>query len=183
MDALLEKVFSGKATEEEEHRFWELARTTGRVDDLIQSLEGKVKDAPGDVPARMNLAQAYIAKLLTIPDGPEKGLWSMKAEGQWKKVLEAEPDHWEARYSLAFNWSMWPDFLNKTPDAIREFEKLKEVQEHGSPQDHQADTYFQLSRLYLKQGKRDKAQEILKTGLSRHPESSELRKALDALAE
>lgn len=183
MDALLKKVFEGTATDEEEQRFWELARTTGRLDEMIKTLEGKVAESPGDLDARMNLAQAYISKLLTLPSGPEQGLWSGKAVTQWKKVLEAEPEHWEARYSLAFNWSMWPDFLNKTPDAIAEFEKLREIQERGAATDQQADTYFQLSRLYLKQGKRDKAQEVLRTGIARHPTSAHLKKALDSMTE
>lgn len=181
MEALRKKVFDGTATDEEQQRFWELARTTGRIDEMVKTLEGKVKDNPGDVGMRMELAEAYIAKLLSVPQGPEQGIWSMKAEGQWQAVLKLEPEHWDARYGVAFNWSMWPDFLNKTPDAVKEFEKLREVQERQSPEAKHAQTYFHLSRLYGKQGKADKAKEILRTGLARHPGDAELQKALDAL--
>lgn len=181
LDALRKKVFDGTATSEEESRFWELARSSGRVAALITELEGKVKEAPADVDARMNLAQAYVAKLLSIPPGPEQGTWSMKAEAQWKKVLELDPEHWEARYSVAFNWSMWPDFLNKTPDAVKEFETLREIQERKAPEAQHGQTYLQLSRLYLKQGKQEKARDALKSGLARHPNDAELKKALDAL--
>jgi tetratricopeptide (TPR) repeat protein len=179
--ALMDKVFEGKATDAEEQRFWELARTTGRVGELMKDLEAKVKDAPNDVDARMNLAQAYIAKLLSIPGGPEQGVWSMKAEAQWKKVLEIDPNHWDARYSVAFNWSMWPDFLNKTPDAVKEFETLREIQERTSADPKHAQTYVQLSRLYLKQGKGDKAKEVLRAGAARHAQDAEIKKALESL--
>lgn len=183
MEDLRKKVFDGTATEDEERRFWELARTTGRIDELMKSLEAKVKENPNDVAGRMDLAQAYIAKLLSIPGGPEQGLWSNKAEAQWQAVLKLEPENWDARYGVAFNWSMWPDFLNKTPDAVREFEKLKDVQERQTPAAKHVQTYFQLSRLYMKQGKADKAREILRTGLARHPGDAELTKALDSLSE
>ncbi|MCE9636444.1 MAG: tetratricopeptide repeat protein [Planctomycetes bacterium] len=183
MKSLQEKVFDGTATDDEQQRFWELARTASVVDEMMKTLEAKVKDRPEDTAARMQLAQAYIAKLLSIPQGPEQGLWSNKAVAQWQTVLKQEPDNWDARYSVAFNWSMWPDFLNKTPDAIREFEKTREVQERQTADPKHAQTYLQLSRLYQKQGKSDKAKEALKSGLARHPDDAELKKALESLAD
>ena len=36
--------------------------------------------------ARMGLADAYVAKLLTVPGGPERGIWGMKAEKQWQTI-------------------------------------------------------------------------------------------------
>jgi tetratricopeptide (TPR) repeat protein len=180
---LMDKVFEGKADSDEEQRFWELARTSGRVGELMKQLETKVKESPTDVDAKLNLAQAYIAKLLSIPGGPEQGVWSMKAEEQWKKVLEIEPNHWDARYSIAFNWSMWPDFLNKTPDAVKEFETLRGIQERTTAEPKHAQTYVQLSRLYLKQGKTEKAKEVLRAGAERHAQDAEIRKALAALEE
>ena len=129
----------------------------------------------------MQLAQAYISKLMSIPPGMEQAVWSNKAVAQWEAVLKTDPEHWDARFSLAFNWSMWPDFLNKTPDAIREFEKVREVQERSTPDEKHAQTYFQLSRLYQKQGKSDKAKEALRAGLTRFPQDAELKKALESL--
>lgn len=183
MKSLQEKVFDGTATDDEQQRFWELARTASVVDEMMKTLEEKVKDRPEDTAARMQLAQAYIAKLLSIPPGPEQALWSNKAVAQWQTVLKQEPDNWDARYSVAFNWSMWPDFLNKTPDAIREFEKTREVQERQTADPKHAQTYLQLSRLYQKQGKSDKAKDALKAGLARHPDDAELKKALESLAD
>lgn len=183
MKALQDKVFTGAATDEEQQRFWELARNAAVIDEVMKSLEAKVGERPEDVDARMQLARAYVAKLMSIPQGPEQGLWSNKAMAQWQAVLKQEPENWDARYSVALSWSMWPDFLNKTPDAVKEFEKLQEIQERLPVAPKQAQTYLQLSRLYQKQGKADRAKEILRTGLARLPDDAELRKALGALEE
>jgi tetratricopeptide (TPR) repeat protein len=183
MFALQKKVFSGKASAEEQQRFWELARTTGIVGELMKQLEGEVEQNPGDIDLRMNLAQAYVAKLLSIPGGPEQGVWASKAESQWKTVLERDPDHWDARYAIAFSWSMYPEFLNKTPDAIKEFEKVREVQERQTPQAKHAQTYVQLAILYRRQGNTKGAREMLKLGSERHPDDAGIQKALSSMGD
>jgi len=183
--ALLGKVLSaasGKtATPEEEQRFWELARTTGLVDDLIDGLEAEVEAGPRDVAALMNLADAYVAKLLTVPAGPERGLWGMKAEAQWRKVLAADPNHWGARFSLAYGHARYPDFMNMTGKAIRGFEQALEIQESRAPEPRFVTTYLELSRLYQKQGDPVKARAILRRGLGLHPNHEEMLAALRKL--
>lgn len=181
LNALREKVFTGKATDEEEQRFWELARTSGAVDELMKSLEGKVKESPDDIAARMQLANAYIEKLQTVPAGMEQGMWGNKASAQWKEVLKRDPEHWDAQFAVGYSWTWWPEQMNKTPDAIRELEKAREIQERGAASPRHAQVYFQLSRMYQRQGKADKAKEILRSGLARHPDDGELKKALDSL--
>ena len=183
MKALQDKVFSGDATDEEVQRFWELARSTSVVDDLMKTLDAKVKEHPDDLEGRMQLAQAYISKLQTVPSGMEQGMWSQRAEAQWREVLKRDPDHWDARFSMALGWTFWPEQFNKTPDAIKEFEKVREVQERQPIDSKHAQTYLQLSRLYQKQGKADKAKDILRTGRARHPDDAELKKTLASLEE
>jgi tetratricopeptide (TPR) repeat protein len=178
--ALQKKVFEGDATTDEQARFWELLRLKPELlADAMKRLEKAVADNPGDHEARMKLSRAYLAKLFTVPDGPEKGVWSMKAMEQYRKVLEADPNHWEARYSLAFNYSQWPDFLNKRPDAIREFETLRKIQENATPEPQHARTYFQLRQLYLKDGRTEDAKAVLEEGVRRFPDDEELKKAKD----
>ncbi len=179
-DLLRKKVFSGEATAEESERFWELARTSGALAEVIQELAQKVEQVPADVNARMQLAQAYLAKLLSVPDGPERGTWAMRAEGQWQKVLELDGAHWEARYSLAVSWSYWPEQFNKTPDAIRQFEMLREQQTRMAPDPEQANVYLTLAMLYRKMGNHEKARGALEEGLARHAGHDGLKKALEA---
>ena len=128
----------------------------------------------------MTLADAYVSKLFTVPAGPEMGVWGTKAEDQWKEVLRQDDRHWQARYSLAFSWSQYPEFLNKAPDSIREFEKLRAQQEQGTPEDRHAETYFHLHSLYRRMGNAEKAAEALEEGLRRFPEDADLRKVKES---
>jgi hypothetical protein len=128
----------------------------------------------------MVLADAYIAKLFTVPPGPEMGVWGAKAEEQWKEVLRQDDRHWQSRFNLAFSWSQYPEFLNKAPDSIREFERLRHQQEQGAPEARHADTYFHLHALHRRMGNADRAKEALEEGLRRFPEDPELRKVAEA---
>jgi tetratricopeptide (TPR) repeat protein len=178
---VLRSAMDGTATTAEQERFWKAARTTGLVNDTIASLETYVKTNPQDNSARMELGDAYVAKLLTVPGGPERGIWGMKAEKQWKDVVKQDPDHWDAQYTLAYNYSMYPDFLNKTDDAIAGFEQTLRIQERAQPKSQHAKTYVQLARMHGKKGNTNKAREVLELGQMRHPRDKEIAAALRAL--
>lgn len=178
---VLRSTLDGTATAEEQQRFWQAARTTRLVDDTIKSLEDHMEAHPQDNEARMELGDAYVAKLLTVPAGPERGIWGMKAEKQWNDVVKQDPDHWDAQYTLAFNYSMYPDFLNKTDDAIAGFERALKVQERAQPRPQHAKTYVQLARMHKKKGNTKKAREVLKLGRMRHPQDKRITAALEAL--
>jgi TolA-binding protein len=177
LDALRTKVFSGASTDDEEVEFWDAVKSRPELlKAILTDLEKKVADSPRDIDARMNLARGYLAKLFTATYGPEMGLWAGKAEAQWKAVLEVDPNHWGAHYSLGFSYSQYPDFLNKRPDAIKEFEALRKIQETSTPEPRHAGTYLQLRQLYLKEGKTAEAQAALDEGLRRFPDDEELKK-------
>ena len=129
----------------------------------------------------MELADAYVAKLLTVPAGPERGIWGVKAEKQWQDVVKQDPDHWDAQYTLAFNYSMYPDFLNKTDDAIQGFERALAIQQRVQPKPQHAKTYVQLARMHKKKGNAKKAREVLELGQMRHPRDKQITAALAAL--
>ena len=120
---VLSSVSDKSASTEEQARFWEAARNTTLVDDSISSLESELAGSPRNTDLRMELGNAYVAKLLTVPAGPERAIWGMKAEKQWQKVVDQDPDHWEAQYTIAYGHSMYPEFLNKTDTAIKGFER------------------------------------------------------------
>jgi tetratricopeptide (TPR) repeat protein len=179
-DELLKKMTSGAATADDKERFWELAREKpALLADLIKQFEKSVADAPRDKEAHRNLAQAYLVKLMAVPDGMEKGLWSNKMIGQEKAILDIDPEDWDARFSIGINYSFWPEQFNKRPDAIKEFETLRKIQETKTPDPKHAQTYFQLRQLYLKDGKTDEAKAVLDEGLRRFPDDEELKKAKD----
>ena len=179
-EGLLPKVFKGEATADEQKRFWDLARNTGVVDERLRLEEAAVRVAPTDIPAKLDLAQTYIAKLFTVPPGPEMGVWGAKAETQWKDSLRLDDRNWEARFRLADSYLHYPEFLNKTPDSIREFETLRRQQEASSQEPRFSQTYVKLSLLYRRQGDPQKAREVLDAGALRFPADEEIRKSLDA---
>ncbi|MHC4077602.1 MAG: hypothetical protein ACYST0_04065 [Planctomycetota bacterium] len=181
MTKVLRSVLAGTATTAEQQRFWQAARTTGLVNDTIKALEAQVNTNPQDEEARMELADAYVAKLLTVPAGPERGLWGMKAEKQWRDIVKQDPDHWEAQYTLSYGYSMYPEFLNKTDDAIAGLEKALKIQERVQPKAEHAKTYVQLARMYKRKRNTEKVREILELGRTRHPRNDEIAKALQAL--
>ncbi|MEZ5988287.1 MAG: hypothetical protein R3F30_04045 [Planctomycetota bacterium] len=179
---LLGRVFQygNPASEDEQARFWKLARETGMLDDAIKELADAVEQNPNDPDRRMELASAYVAKLLTVPDGPERGIYGMKAMRQWGAILEKDPNHWESQYSIAFSYSQYPEFMNMTPKAIEGFEKARAIQERSSTQkDGWAETYVQLGLLYKKQDKLDKAIEILTEGNRRFPKNERIQDLLN----
>lgn len=183
--ALLAKVLrsshDGTATADEQERFWRAARTTGLVDDTIAALEATAHRDAADAGARMQLADAYVAKLLTVPFGPERGIWGMKAEAEWQAVIDRDPQHWDAQYALAYSHSMYPDFLNKTDDAITGFERALEIQLTQQTAPQHAKTYVHLARMHQKKGDIAKAREVLEAGRIRHPRDTDLERALRAL--
>jgi len=179
--SLARKFFAGKATKEETAKFWKLARSGKNLEFAIASAKADVEANPQSVEARMQLAEVNLAKLYTLPRGAERRLWAEQASEQYRAILELDENNWEARNAIATGYFHTPANLNKTADAIREFEKLRQIQEAGAAETRQAPVYVNLSILYRRVGKEDKAREILEAGLRRHPQDAELLKTLAAL--
>lgn len=178
--ALLGPVLAGSSdvSPEEQARFWETARSSGYVDELVDELETSIARDPSDVGTRLELADAYVAKLLTVPAGPERGVWGMQAETQWKAVLELDPRSWDAQFRIAESLSYYPEFLNKTGEAIVGLEEARRIQEETVSEPRHAQTYLLLSRVYARDGRTEDALAALRDGLLRHPGNEELARAL-----
>jgi len=183
-DELREKIFSGEGDENDRARFWELARTTGALDDLIPELEQAAKDNPDDVSYAFRLAGAYTAKLLSVPNGPERGVWAGKGEQVYRDVLERHPGNWDAQHAPAFSLSQWPPtFPKKGQEAIERYEKLREMQQSVAPDRKHVRTYMELAELYRSKGNVKKAREILEDGSERHPDNETLRQQLALMSD
>ncbi len=168
---------------EELERFFELARGTDFLEEHLRALEERVSADPGDLEARMALADGYVAKLLTMPHGPEQGVWGNKAEEQWRQVSERDPEHWAAHFALGNNFSFYPDVMGRTGDAIRYLERAREIQERLTPVEEHVRTYLSLARMYLRDGRREEARATIEAGLRLHPGHAELLAERDRLGD
>lgn len=171
---LMNKVWTGAATPEEQLEFWQSIRESDEIDKYIKAKEDTTPLDSDDIDAQMNLANLYVAKIYSSPAGPEQGLWAAKAEQRWRAVLAVDPNHWEAQHSVAFSLSQYPDFLNMTGAAIAEYEKVVAIQENNDPQPQYANTYLELYRLYEKKGDRGNAVDVIKQGLEQFPDDPAL---------
>lgn len=172
-----------EASLEEQERFWRLAREGTWVDERLAELRARVDSDPQDMDARLELAQTYVAKLLTVPAGPERGVWGTRAEEQWQAVVDVDPRNWDATFSLGENWSYYPAFLGKADVALETLERARELQEASAQQPRQAETYALLARLHGQQGDSDAARAALEAGLAHHPDDVQLGQALAGLEE
>ncbi|MFT6081142.1 MAG: tetratricopeptide (TPR) repeat protein [Planctomycetota bacterium] len=154
---------------------WKRAFEAGKMDEVIAEIEALAKANPNDPESQMNLANAYMAYLQM-----DNTKWdmSMKADGQFDKVLALDENHWEARFTKAVSYTFWPPFLGKGKDAISQFERLIKQQENTPAQDHEAQTYLYLGNM-LADKDPARARTYWQQGLTRHPNSAELRAKLN----
>jgi len=177
-EELRKKVLAGEATNDDLAKFFaELREKPEILAGLIKDAEQSVKDRPRDKEAHRALAGVYLQKLMSVPDGMEKGVWSNKMIGEEKAIVDIDPEDWDAHRSIATNYSFWPEQFNKRPDAIKEFEACRKIQEARTPEPKFASTYLQLRQLYLKDGRTEDAKKVLDDGLVRFPDDEELKKA------
>jgi tetratricopeptide (TPR) repeat protein len=185
LQALMEKVLNGEmdinGTSEEQERFWSLVREGNLLSNLLNQLEKAVEDDPSSADARLQLADAYIAKLYTVPGGPEQGIWGGRAEEQWKSVVKLDPNNWDAQFSLAESYSYYPPFMGKTGEAVAGLEAAFEIQSHLNPEPKHVTTYMLLAGMYERQNEIERARETLETGLEMHPGDPKLLDALNNL--
>ena len=185
LEDLLERLIGADydlhGSDEDIQRFFELARGSEALAGIVAELEGRVGAHPGDLEARMELADAYVAKILTMAHGPEQGVWGAKAEEQWREVTAQDPEHWGAHFALGNNFSYYPDVMGKTGEAIRYLEQARAIQERGAPLVEHVQTYLSLARLYVRDGARDEALAVLEAGLASHPGNAALLAELERL--
>ena len=171
-------MLSGDFDGVEEEELWEEIRNTGRMDEVLAEYERLAKLQPDNPDVQAALGTAYIQKIFDVGSGPLAGKFGTLADEAYDRALEADPEHWVARFSKAVSLSNWPEFLGKAPEAIRQFEILIEQQEHQTTQPHFAQTYFILGNMQLKTGKREKALEVWRRGLALFPDDEELREQI-----
>lgn len=180
--AQIRSVLKGEVSEDEQLAFWQSVKSSEKLDRLIRDLQQSTASDPSDVDSRLSLGLAYVAKIWSMPDGPEKAIWAGKAEGVWKEVIAVAPQNWEAQRNLAFSYSRYPDFLNKSSDAIAEYERTLTLQEAAPSSNKEfANSYLEMARLQLKTGNPGNALATLERGAAAHPDSTLINRQLEEI--
>lgn len=147
----------------------------GGMDELVAAFEAAAKAAPNDTEAQMDLGNAYLAYLQL---DSSKWALSQKADQAFDRVLAIDETHWNARFTKAMSYTFWPDFLGKKKEAIAHFETLMTQQDARPAQPHESNTYLILGNLLEQRGEVDKAKEVWRRGLKRHPDDAQLLQKL-----
>ncbi|MBK6938619.1 MAG: hypothetical protein IPH13_00220 [Planctomycetes bacterium] len=155
---------------------WAKIKAAGQLDAAIAQIEELVGDDPENADLQTDLGGAYLQKLFTVTEDPQKGVWALKADSAYDAALKVNPQHWTARFSKATSLAFWPPIFGKQGEAISNFETLVTQQEaSGTSKPEYAQTYVFLGNLYELQGKTDKAKEIWNKGAGKFPGSAELK--------
>jgi vitamin B12 transporter len=140
------------AADEAERRFRELRRS-----------------GPGVPEAQVGLAQVLIR--CQLPHASVAGIMTLvgEAETELRSVLDAQPDHWDARFTLAMLLKNMPPMLGRGADAVREFERLLAQQGRRADGAHLALPWLHLGELHEAAGRRGAAVDTWRRGLALFP--------------
>jgi tetratricopeptide (TPR) repeat protein len=180
-DAVLSQIREGKIPEGGVFNLFLKAKDLGILDQALAEMEKYAAAHADDPDAQVELAAAYIQKLMAVPEGMERGAWSQKSINSCEAALKINPEHWSAQFIKGMNLSQWPAFLGKQPEAIRTFEKLIEQQERTAPDPKFAQTYFQLGTTYRAAGNTEKARAVFARGLELYPENKQIKDQIEML--
>lgn len=157
---------------------WKAIREAGITDDVLALFEQNAKDNPNDTKAMLELGKAYLQKLFTVNDGPEKGIWATKADRYFDAALKIDDHNWEARFQKAVSLSFWPAFLGKQGEAVNHFEVLVQQQENVTQHPEFAQTHLYLGNMYQQMGNKEKAIAAWQHGLSLFPDNAQLQQQI-----
>jgi tetratricopeptide (TPR) repeat protein len=154
------------------------AKTAGQLGELIERLKARSEANPAIAEPHLELGQAYLTLLEGMPPSEESGRIAMAADRSFDRALEADGEHWEARFLKGMSLSFWPPVFGKQKIAIEQFETLRQQQVKSAPEPHHVQTYVYLGNLYSQQGKTEEARKVWEEGLRRHPGNEELKSRL-----
>ena len=162
---------------------WQRIREAGLTEEVLEALEQYAEDNPADPGLQLVLGEAYLDQVFAHGNTPEAGAWAMKADAAFDRALEADPSHWEARFTKAVSLSNWPPFLGKQNEAIRHFELLVDQQGASAASGSYADTYLILGNLYQQTGRPEDALRVWRQGAGLFPDRQDLLDQIAAIGD
>jgi tetratricopeptide (TPR) repeat protein len=172
--AAMQELLDPKLTREEKMAKWKAINAAGALDEVVAMFEAYAKEHPESAAAQVDLGGAYLQKVFKAGNGPEAGVWAIKADKAFDAALGIDDHNWDARFSKAVSLSFWPPVFGKQTEAIKNFEVLAEQQAQQPSDPKFAQTWLLLGNLYQQLGKMDQALATWQKGLAIFPDNASL---------
>ncbi|MEM8712340.1 MAG: hypothetical protein AAGG01_15420 [Planctomycetota bacterium] len=153
---------------------WKRIVEEGRDAEVLAHFKALADANPNDPEAQLELGQAYLGRTQEAGASPLAGKYATLADEALDAALEADPEHWEARFTKAVALSFWPPVFGKQAEAIQEYETLVGQQSGLAPSSEHAQTHLLLGNMYHQTGQSDKALAAWRAGLELFPDNSDL---------
>lgn len=153
---------------------WKRIVEEGRDAEVLAHFKALADANPNDPEAQLELGQAYLGRTQEAGASPLAGKYATLADDALNAALEADPEHWEARFTKAVALSFWPPVFGKQAEAIQEYETLVGQQSGLAPTKDHAQTHLLLGNMYHQTGQSDKALAAWRAGLELFPDNADL---------
>ncbi len=161
---------------------WDRIVKEGRDEEVLAYFKALADANPHDPEAQLALGKAYLGRTQQAGPSPLAGKFADLADKALDAALEADPEHWESRFTKATALSFWPPVFGKQASAIQEYETLVGQQQGQAPAPHHAQTHLLLGNMYHQTGQADKALAAWRAGLEIFPDHAELAKQIAILS-
>ncbi len=153
---------------------WKKIIAEGLEEEVLAAFKAAAEASPNDPEVQYALAKAYLGMTQEAGNGPLAGKYATLADQALDQALEADPQHWESRFTKATALSFWPPVFGKQSAAINEFETLVAQQTGMAQEPHFAQTHLLLGNMYQQTGQMGKAIAAWQLGLESFPGNAEL---------
>lgn len=182
LDDALAKLLNPNLTEGGFKKLWKDLAEAGLLEEAIAMLEDQAAAYPENEDLQVQLGLAYLQPMNAGNVPPmEAGQWAIKADSTFDRVLEANPENWDARFIKAMSYTFWPAAYGKQQSAIDHFEILVDQQSRQNADPKFAQTHVFLGNMYYQTGQAEKAQEAWASGLAQYPNNTELQEKANSL--
>jgi tetratricopeptide (TPR) repeat protein len=131
---------------------------------------------PDSAAVRLNWGYAYVDRI------PAAGsvtavILADRALKRFTEALERE-ETWLGLYTRGNSYVYWPPIFNRTRLAIADLERAIELEKEGEPKRYHAHAWSALGDAWWRLDDLEKAREVWREGLERHPETPYLEERL-----
>lgn len=133
---------------------------------------------PDSASAALNYGFAYVDKI------PASGsitqvIHANTALNHFTRSIELEPT-WIAYYTRGNSYLFWPRIFNRTQLGIDDLERALKIQKSGPRRAYHQRVYSSLGDGYWKMDQLERAREVWREGFGQFPDSSDLKRRLEA---